>query len=221
MCLAYILRELQYLNEVDDKQQLSRRIESILQQAINERNEHPVGTKQFFNMKQCINNQCKHELEDYQERCPYCGRSQKSFERVIPQHVSELQGQVKLNEESLRKRHGCVTTWLCLSIFVGIVTSVISFFPKEFWGSRFPDAAVPMSIVTGCLCVIDIVAIAMMLAWKKIGFFLYCVIGIVSCIITLQMGNVQFAIYGFVGIIVYYLVLQINKEGKSYWENME
>ena len=78
-----------------------------------------------------------------------------------------------------------------------------------------------MSIVVGCLSVIDIVAVAMMLAWKKIGFFLYCVIGIVSCIITLQMGNIQFAIYGFVGIIVYYLVLQIKKDGKSCWENME
>ncbi len=41
VCLAHILRELQYLNEVDDKQQWSRRIESILQQAIHERNEHP------------------------------------------------------------------------------------------------------------------------------------------------------------------------------------
>ena len=41
VCLAHILRELQYLNEVDDKQQWSRRIENILQQAIHERNEHP------------------------------------------------------------------------------------------------------------------------------------------------------------------------------------
>lgn len=172
-------------------------------------------------MKQCINNQCKHELDDYQDRCPYCGWSQKSFKSVTPKNVGDLQDKVKLNEEPLRKRHGCVTTYIFISIFVGIITSIISFFPKEFWGSRFPDAAVPMSIVAGCLSVIDIVAIAMMLAWKKIGFFLYCVIGIVCCIITLQMGNIQFAIYGFVGIIVYYLVLQIKKDGKSCWENME
>ena len=101
-------------------------------------------------MKQCINNQCKHELDDYQERCPYCGWSQKSFKRVTPQNVGELQDKVKLNEDPLRKRHGCVTTYIFISIFVGIITSVIFFFPKEFWGSRFPDAAVPMSIVAGC-----------------------------------------------------------------------
>lgn len=179
------------------------------------------NTKNIKDMKICINNQCKHELDDYQERCPYCGWSQKSFAKIIPQKKSELQGDAKQNEEPLRKRHGCVTTWFCISIFVGVITSVVSFFPKEFWGSRFPDAAIPMSIVTGCLCIVDIVAVALMLAWKKIGFFLYCIIGIISCILTLQLGNVQFAIYGFVGLIALYLVLQIKKNGKSCWECME
>ena len=30
-------------------------------------------------MKLCINSGCKHALDDYQERCPFCGWSQKSF----------------------------------------------------------------------------------------------------------------------------------------------
>ena len=38
---AWIAQTVYYLNEVDDKQQWSRRIENILQQAIHERNEHP------------------------------------------------------------------------------------------------------------------------------------------------------------------------------------
>lgn len=42
-------------------------------------------------MKQCINNQCKHELDDYQDRCPYCGWSQKSFKSVTPKNVGDLQ----------------------------------------------------------------------------------------------------------------------------------
>ena len=41
-------------------------------------------------MKICINNQCKHELDDYQERCPYCGWSQKSFAKIIPQKNSSV-----------------------------------------------------------------------------------------------------------------------------------
>ena len=63
-------------------------------------------------MKQCINNQCKHELDDYQDRCPYCGWSQKCFKSVTPKNVGDLQDKVKLNEEPLRKRHGCVTTYI-------------------------------------------------------------------------------------------------------------
>ena len=63
--------------------------------------------------------------------------------RVTPQNVGdELQDKIKLNEEPQRKRHGCVTTYIFISLFVGIITSVIAFFPKEFWGSRFPDVAV-------------------------------------------------------------------------------
>ena len=49
-------------------------------------------------MKQCINNQCKHELDDYQDRCPYCGWSQKSFKSVTPKNVGDLQDKVKLND---------------------------------------------------------------------------------------------------------------------------
>ncbi|MEG1659240.1 MAG: transposase [Bacteroides sp.] len=38
VCLAYLLRELQYLNELDSKQDWSKKIESLLQEAIHERN---------------------------------------------------------------------------------------------------------------------------------------------------------------------------------------
>ena len=41
VCVAHLLRELQYLNELDTKQQWSRNVESLLQQAVHERNENP------------------------------------------------------------------------------------------------------------------------------------------------------------------------------------
>ena len=41
VCVAHLLRELQYLNELDAEQQWSRDVESLLQQAIHERNENP------------------------------------------------------------------------------------------------------------------------------------------------------------------------------------
>ena len=41
VCVAHLLRELQYLNELDTQQQWSRNVESLLQEAIHERNEKP------------------------------------------------------------------------------------------------------------------------------------------------------------------------------------
>ena len=41
VCVAHLLRELQYLNELDKEQQWSRNVESLLQQAVHERNENP------------------------------------------------------------------------------------------------------------------------------------------------------------------------------------
>ena len=41
VCVAHLLRELQYLNELDTQQQWSKKVESLLQKAIHERNEKP------------------------------------------------------------------------------------------------------------------------------------------------------------------------------------
>jgi transposase len=41
VCVAHLLRELQYLNELDTEQQWSRNVESLQQEAIHERNENP------------------------------------------------------------------------------------------------------------------------------------------------------------------------------------
>ena len=41
VCIAHLLRELQYLNELDTTQQWSRAVESLLKEAIHKRNENP------------------------------------------------------------------------------------------------------------------------------------------------------------------------------------
>ena len=42
VCLAHLLRECQYLNELDKEQQWSKSVETLLQEAIHERNEQPA-----------------------------------------------------------------------------------------------------------------------------------------------------------------------------------
>ena len=41
VCVAHLLRELQYLNELDKGQQWSKKVESLLQEAVHERNKNP------------------------------------------------------------------------------------------------------------------------------------------------------------------------------------
>jgi len=41
VCIAHLLRELQYLSELDTEQQWSKNVESLLQEAVHERNENP------------------------------------------------------------------------------------------------------------------------------------------------------------------------------------
>ena len=41
ICLAHILRELQYLNELDSNQDWSKKVEELLKDAIHKRNENP------------------------------------------------------------------------------------------------------------------------------------------------------------------------------------
>lgn len=48
VCLAHLLRECQYLNEIDKEQQWSESVESLLQEAIHERNgkpQEPIDTR--------------------------------------------------------------------------------------------------------------------------------------------------------------------------------
>ena len=41
VCVAHLLRELQYLNELDTEQEWSKKVESLLQEAVHERNQNP------------------------------------------------------------------------------------------------------------------------------------------------------------------------------------
>ena len=41
VCVAHLLRELQYLNELDTEQEWPKKVESLLQEAVHERNENP------------------------------------------------------------------------------------------------------------------------------------------------------------------------------------
>ena len=95
--------------------------------------------------------------------------------------------------------------------------SLINFFPKQAWGSNYPDDAIPLSIVCGVFEVINIIAIIMLLNWRKSGFLLLTISSIIGGFLAILTSSFP---VGLMGIVVWYFILQIKKDGKSCWEQL-
>lgn len=178
-------------------------------------------------MKLCINSGCKHELDDYQERCPYCGWSQKSFKidksdekRNADLSNTTFDQHADFSNEAFdpyKERNAFVTIWLYFLIVGNVLMSLISFFPKQAWGSNYPDAAIPLSIISGIFGIINIIAIIMLLNWRKSGFLLLVTSSIIVGMLAMIASSLP---VGLLGIVVLYFILQIKKNGKSCWEQL-
>ena len=177
-------------------------------------------------MKLCINSGCKHELDDYQERCPYCGWSQKSFkidksdEKNADLSNTTFDQHTDFSNEAFvphKERNAFVTIWLYFSIVANVLVSLINFFPKQAWGSNYPDAAIPLSIISGIFGIINIIAIIMLLNWRKSGFLLLTISSIIGGLLAMLTSSFP---VGLLGIVVWYFILQIKKDGKSCWEQL-
>lgn len=165
-------------------------------------------------MKKCINSACNAELEDYQERCPDCGRLQKQegLTNRIPDNPEEA-------TISMEHRHGFVTFWLWVLIVGNFILAIISFFPKIMWGEDVSNVFVAYSVIIGIndLCVV--IGAFNLLLRKKSGFYLIggsaILGGILSIIMTHSFPS------PLIGLVTLWAVLQIKKNGISYWEVLE
>lgn len=162
-------------------------------------------------MKHCINPACDAELEDYMERCPECGRSQKKI--VVPKS-SEMTSNGK-PEQQIVRRHGFVTFWLYLVAVVNFFAAIAQMLPKQMYGSYFPDEYVGISIISGVLCIVNIIGVALVLNWKKAGFWVIVGASLISSLMTsLVMRTFP---TGIISLIILWAILQIKKDGISCW----
>lgn len=180
-------------------------------------------------MKICINSGCRHELEDYQERCPYCGWSQKTMansdKTVAEDNLWPECDEDDVECEPCKERHTIVTLWLYFALVTNAIMCLIDFFPKIAWGKDFPDSAIWMSVVSGVFGIVNIIAIVMLLNWKRIGFWLLVISSFAGLVLTC-VANIVLSVltssfpWGVVGIFVWFGILQIRKNGKSCWEQL-
>lgn len=164
-------------------------------------------------MKYCINNACKAELDDYQERCPYCGRLQ-----IKNDNEKTVQSQSHKNV-SIKDRHGFVTFWLWTIIIANMLMAIVEFFPKTMWGDNYPDNMVGVSIFSGILCIIRVLGAYMLLSWNKLGFIIIVISSIIDGL--LELAIIHTFPYNIFAIILLWYILKIKCNGISFWDAMK
>jgi uncharacterized protein YacL len=121
------------------------------------------------------------------------------------------------NIPSTPERHGCVTTWL---IFILIVNSIIALFYSFTANKISQNLNTSVLAIMGLviLCAINVVCSAMLLTWKKIGFYGFVITTILAFILNLNIGiSLTRSIIGLLGFTLLYAILQIKKDGVSAW----
>jgi hypothetical protein len=122
------------------------------------------------------------------------------------------------------KRHGCLTVWLLLSIAINAI--IVLFFLlidertlEKYTGGSFDDGDVAVSVILGLT---DIVAVILLLKWRKIGYWLFVVSTVAGVIINIASGlPVMNSLSGFIGLAVLSAVLSCKADDVTGWDNLK
>ena len=163
-------------------------------------------------MKHCIYSDCNAELDDYQKRCPNCGRLQSHD--VLSADIQDENG----NKTITVTRHGFITFWLWLLLVSNAIMSIVSLLPKTMFGSNCTDVFVISSVISGVFGIINVVGTIMLLSWKRVGFYIIALSAAIGNITVMIMTG-TFPI-GLIGIVILWFILKIKSDGISYWEAM-
>lgn len=121
-----------------------------------------------------------------------------------------------------KQRHGCVTAWLALMIFINSLTSLVYIFFGDKVLETAPDMPTSMLLLLAFLGLSNVFFAAMLLRWKKMGFWGFVITSIAAFILNLMMGlGVLQSVAGMTGLLILYGILQIKQGDTSTWENLE
>lgn len=163
-------------------------------------------------MKICTNPACGAELDDCTDRCPECGRLQKTA--TTPEDNKDEPTKQTITLE----RHGFVSFWLGLIAIGNLLMAIINFLPKEMWGQNYPDDMVMYSYMCAVLNIITIIGAFTLLNWKRAGFYVILCSATINSIIGVALfHNIP---TGLIGLVILWFVLKIKKNGISYWDAM-
>jgi MFS superfamily sulfate permease-like transporter len=119
-----------------------------------------------------------------------------------------------------KKRHGCLTTWLVLTIMANSATVLMYVLRNETIRRSLPNApgwALPVLII---FALFNLVCAVALLQWKKWGFWGFCASAVASLVVNLWLGVGMGMVGAVIGVLLLYGVLHIGKENKG-WPRLE
>jgi hypothetical protein len=121
----------------------------------------------------------------------------------------------------LPERHGCVSAWLIFALVANSITALIYLFAANS-SIQIPKFSFLTLYTFVALLVLNLIFIAKLLRWKRIGFYGICATTLVAFLINICVGISPIAcILGLAGLPILYGILQIKKGGTSAWENLK
>ena len=163
---------------------------------------------------------CGKLLKGYSRFCPYCGEAQDGSKTSNYHTYNENVGFKK-------KRHGFVTFWLVtmlcfcvIGLFVLFSDSISPMLNLLKLFGIINDIGITYSILQ---VIVYIIAVVLLLNWKKIGFWLIIATDIVSSFVLANKGDaiilllVSYAIKD----VFLFGILNIRKNGISTWDYLK
>jgi hypothetical protein len=119
---------------------------------------------------------------------------------------------------AVKKRGGCLTTWIILNL-VAISIFTLTYFLAVFGASLSPATGISpvIFLIYGLLGCVGIFGLAMLLAWKKWGFYLIALYVVANIPLAFAFGLVNYETFTpLIGLAVLYYLLRRNQV----WEHL-
>lgn len=155
---------------------------------------------------------CGKETPVVLTRCRYCGES-----------LSQRQNNVSDEVFQQKIRAGFTTFYLWLGLvlnsLMGIAYFATIFTRKGLWSAYDPMYTRIYGFVSSAILVFGYLSL---IRWNKSGFYILVLMAGVTQIMNLMAGGtLSFStFFPFVSVLILFVVLQIQKNGKSCWEQL-
>ena len=123
--------------------------------------------------------------------------------------------------ETILKRHRFVTFWLWFMI----VGNIISAIPSISEMIKYKDILEGTDVI---FSIINIIAIMLIMKWRKVGFFIFLLVCIKTLIFTIMhqsyfsVGALMLGVAScIISPLMLYIILQIKECGASCWEQLK